>query len=136
VNDAAGTITSSLGLGTGGARTITATLDNQGTLDLFPGHSGTLTVTGSLTSSGAITAEVGGLTAGTQYDRLAVTGPITLSGVLNVGLINAFVPVSGNTFTVITHTGARTGTFSTANLASPIAGLPTYLANSITVGVP
>jgi hypothetical protein len=50
VNAPGGTITTALGLGTGGSRTITAALDNQGTIDLFPGQSRTLDVAGAVVS--------------------------------------------------------------------------------------
>ena len=50
--------------------------------------------------------ELGGTTAGSQYDQLNVTGSVTLSGAtLTVSLINGFNPVTGNSFTIINNDG-------------------------------
>ncbi len=84
---------------------------------------GTIAIT-SLTqaSAGAEGVLLGGLTAGTQYSQLNVSGAASLSGALDVGFINGFVPVSGNQFTVLTA-GSITGTFSSINSAALPAGL-------------
>ena len=65
--------------------------------------------------------EIGGLTAGTQYDQVVVGGALTLGdttprGTLNVSLINGFTtPTSSTDFTIMTGTSV-TGTFATVNL--------------------
>ena len=123
-NAAGATITSLVGAG--GSRTIDTTLDNQGTLIVAPGAAHSLQITGSLVTSGVVNLEIGGLTAATLYDRLAATGAVTLGGTLNIGLINAFVPAIGDTFTVTTY-GSRTGSFVTTNL-------PTLPSGSWSVG--
>jgi hypothetical protein len=63
-------------------------------------------------STGRLSLDIGGLTAGTQFDRVAFGGAVTLGGALNVTLINSFVPTQGNNFTVLTYP-AHSGTFTT-----------------------
>ena len=43
-------------------------------------------------STGHLAIELGGLTAGVNYDRLQVSGTATLAGALDVTLINGFCP--------------------------------------------
>ena len=73
-------------------------------------------MTGNFTlSAGAfLDIEIGGTTAGTQYDQLIVTGTVTLGGTLTSRLINGFNPATGATFTIIDNDGtdAVTGTFA------------------------
>lgn len=136
VNATVGTISALHGLEPSGVRTLTAQLDNQGAITLSPGAANILTVNGNVTTSGIITLDIGGLTVGTLYDRLAVTGTLALGGTLNVGFFGGFTPVATNTFTVLTSTGATTGTFATTNLAPPLSATPAYNANSVVVSVP
>jgi hypothetical protein len=100
---------------------------------------GTGTITSSLISSGVVTAgdslskpgvlspstytqnakgsldiQLGGTTVGAQYSQLAVANGASLSGTLNVKLINGFVPAIGDIFTIITGS-AVTGTFTTVH---------------------
>jgi hypothetical protein len=106
-----------------GTGTIAGNVNNvAGTVT--PGASpGILTITGNYTqgASGTLGMEIGGLTAGTQYDQLVVGGSTSLAGTLNTALVNGFVPVSGNTFTLIQSTGPVTGTFTTVN--QPVGAL-------------
>jgi hypothetical protein len=53
---------------------------------------------------------IGGLTAGTQYSRLSITGTATLAGTVHVSYVNGFTPSSGNTFALLTYASAS-GTF-------------------------
>jgi hypothetical protein len=82
---------------------------------------GTLSITGRFANGhdGSLNIELGGLTAGTQYDRLLVDGVATLDGTLNVALVNLgggmFVPSLGNVFSIITADSVG-GQFSTLNL--------------------
>ncbi|NUQ43175.1 MAG: choice-of-anchor D domain-containing protein, partial [Calditrichaceae bacterium] len=90
-----------------------APLTNQGTI--APGTSpGILSVSGStpFSASGELNVEIGGLTLGTQYDRLAVSNTADLDGTLNISLINGFEPAIGDSFLVLTY-GSRMDTFST-----------------------
>ncbi len=73
-------------------------------------------------SAGAYDVVVGGLTAGTQYSQLNVPGSATLSGTLNVSLINNFIPAAGNQFVILTA-GSLSGQFVTTNLPGLPQGL-------------
>ena len=56
--------------------------------------------------AGVLQIEIGGVTAGVQYDQLLVDGPVTLNGALEASLVNlgggAFVPSLGNVFSILT----------------------------------
>lgn len=136
VNASGATIRARRGAGRAGPRTLNAQLDNQGTIEVFADTAGLFTIVGNVLTSGTISVAVGGLSAGTQHGQLAVTGTLSLGGTLNVGLFGGYVPVSGNSFTVLTSTGARTGTFATSNLTAPLTLPVSYSANAVSVGVP
>ncbi len=89
----------------GASGTLAANLINGGTV--YPGGNGTagqLTLTGSYTqtAAGTLALDLGGLTAGTQFDQLNVQGNATVGGTLSVALIHSYVPSVGNNFAVIT----------------------------------
>jgi hypothetical protein len=118
------TVDGTLSAGFGGAVTLNGgALNGAGTINanvtnaavLTPGDSpGILHINGNYTQTadGVLNIEIGGLTAGTQYDRLVVSGSATLNGTLNVILLNGFLPSPGDSFQVLTF-GSHTGTFST-----------------------
>jgi hypothetical protein len=56
--------------------------------------------------------EIGGTTVGTQYDRVNVAAPTTLTGTLDLALIGAgpFVPATTDSFQIMTYP-SRTGMF-------------------------
>ncbi len=54
-------------------------------------------------SSGELLLELGGTTAGTEYDVLTITGSATLAGALTVELIDDFTPSGGDVFTVLNY---------------------------------
>ena len=97
-----------------GSGTVTGPVVVSGTGALSPGLSpGALSLPTSYVQqapSGAFNVELGG-TAPAQYDRAAVGGAATLAGILNVTLINGFVPQPGDTFTIMTY-ASHTGTFT------------------------
>lgn len=98
-----------------GSGNVTANVSNAS--EVTPGLSpGILNITGNYTqtTTGALNIEIGGLTAGSQFDRLAISGSATLSGSLNISLIGGFVPVAGDTFQIMTF-GSRTGNFTAIN---------------------
>lgn len=77
----------------GGTGTIDAPLTTSGTTTIAPGSSpGALAVLGiaTLASGNTFAVEVGGLTQGTQYDWLDVSGVLTLAGLLDVDFISSF----------------------------------------------
>jgi fibronectin-binding autotransporter adhesin len=83
---------------------------------------GTLTISGSYTqqAKGVLDIYVGGTTAGTFGD-LAVSNGISLGGTLTIKLVNGFVPVVGDSFTILTGS-AVSGTFATVNGTSINSG--------------
>ena len=99
-----------------GSGTLAANLVSSGTIS--PGNSaGSITVQGDYTQSadGILKMELGGTTAGTQYDQLTVTGTATMAGTLNVSLIDGFIPQVGDSFSILPY-GTRSGGFSTLNV--------------------
>ena len=100
-----------------GNGTVSGNASNSGGT-VRPGLSpGDLTINGNYMqgAAGALNVEVGGLTAGTQFDQLNVTGSATLAGTLNVTLINNFSPSLNNTFPILNF-ASRSGAFGTTNL--------------------
>ena len=102
-----------------GSGVVVADINNTGGT-VAPGHSpGVLSQTGDFTHSlgGTLAIEIGGTTLGTEYDQLAITGSASLSGMLDVALLDLgggpFAPTLGNLFTILTATGGVTGTFAT-----------------------
>jgi hypothetical protein len=119
-----------------GFGTVTANVTSGG--QVSPGLSpAILNETGNYTqsSTGSFTFEIGGLTAGTQYDRLAVTGTAALAGTLSGTLINGFVPAHGDAFTILTF-ASKTGTFTTLSLPPLAVGwywITSYLPTSVVI---
>ncbi|MBK1828331.1 Ig-like domain-containing protein [Haloferula rosea] len=67
------------------------------------------------------TVELGGVTPGSGYDQIQVSGSADLGGTLNVLLIGGFEPLVGDVFDVVVAAG-RTGSFATYNLPPLPAG--------------
>lgn len=108
---------------------MAANLINAGQVD--PGDSdaaGTLTIQGAYTQTadGALNIELGGITAGSQYDRLSVTGAATLTGAMRVALIDGFVPTPGQMFQPLTYS-SLVGSLGTIDDQNPDDGV-TYQA--------
>jgi hypothetical protein len=103
---------------------------NAGTVRMS-GVAATLTIGScvAFTNTGTVQLRLGG-TGGGQFDRIAA-GAVSLAGTLDVTLTNGFVPVSGNTFDVMTY-GTRTGTFTTIS-GNGHTYAPTYGANILTL---
>jgi len=99
--------------GTGTVGTVA--LESGGTI--APGLSPGILTTGNLSfvSGSTYDFEVGGLTAGTEYDQIKVVGTVNLgSGTLNAMLYNGFVPAVGQSYVIIDNDGsdAVVGTFA------------------------
>jgi hypothetical protein len=115
-----------------GVGTVSGGLINGGSI--APGTSpGIITDTTTYTQypTGTLNIEIGGLTPVTQHDQLKVTGAATLSGTLNLSLVNGYTPNANDTFTFITY-GSRTGTFSTV-IGGCVNWAITYNATNATV---
>ena len=112
-----------------GMGTLTGNLNSSGTV--APGNSpGMINVVGNFTqgAAGVLNIEVGGTTAGTGYDRIAVTGNAVLDGTLNVLQFGGYVPAPPERFQIITTTGTSTGVFTTVNRA-PFAAFTALAVN-------
>ncbi|HEY6564872.1 MAG TPA: CARDB domain-containing protein, partial [Pirellulaceae bacterium] len=99
-----------------GANSTTAVpLVNQGSLTV--GASSTLTTNGNYIQSGtsSLGIEIAGSPASGQFGRLAVSGTATLAGALDVGFVNGFGPVLGQSYTPITY-ASKSGDFSLINV--------------------
>jgi Domain of unknown function DUF11/PKD-like domain len=99
-----------------GVTTLFIPLSNSGLADV---QSGILRVSSNAftqTAPGTLRLLVGGLTAGTQFGRLEVSGgAANLAGTLDVDMAGAYTPADGDTFQVLTYT-SRTGDFATKSL--------------------
>jgi hypothetical protein len=119
-----------------GTGTVSGQIINSGIV--APGSSaGIITGTTGYTqyTTGTLNIELGGLTPGTQYDQLKVTGAASLAGTLNVSLINGYIPNVGDSFTIMTH-GSRTGNFGTVNFnCTSRTWSITYNPTSVTITV-
>ena len=99
----------------GGRLSAATTVVNDGVIDL-QGAGAALAINGnySQASSGSLEMGVAGLTAGSQYSQLTISGQATLSGTLNLSLLNGFEPDLGDNFTILTFASAS-GQFTTVN---------------------
>ena len=103
-----------------GSGTINGSVVNSSGL-LSPGHSpGSLILNGNYTegAAGALLIELGGLGSG-QFDYLDVDGTDSLGGTLEIGFLDRFHPMIGNTFHIMDF-NSRTGDFASIQvLGSP-----------------
>jgi hypothetical protein len=56
----------------------------------------------ALADSNTLFIELGGVTPGSQYDRLTIAGSASIDGALDVDLINGFTPSGDQQFTILT----------------------------------
>jgi len=85
-------------------------------------------------AAGKLQIELGGTTAGTNYDQLLVSGAVSLAGTLQVSLINSFSPAVGNSFDILDW-GSRSGRFSSLELPPLAAGLMWNASQLYTNGI-
>jgi hypothetical protein len=122
-----------------GSGTISGNVSNTGGT-VSPGGTaaaGALTVTGNFTqgSGGTTSIEIGGTTAGTQFDQLLISGTSTLDGALNLSFLSSFVPTNSNTFKVMTY-ASHSGTYASVNggtFGSGSSLVPQYNATNLTL---
>jgi Ca2+-binding RTX toxin-like protein len=111
------------GSGSAGAVTVNGGTLTAGTLST----AGNLTTTGvTLAAAGILSVQIGGTTAGTQYDQVDVNGVVGLGGgSLDLAFNNGFTSAKGNSFVILnndladavsgTFTGLVEGSYLTAN---------------------
>jgi len=124
----------------GGVGTVDAPVTCEGTV--APGTSsaaGTLSVTQTYTQSatGKLTVSLGGTTAGSEFDVLAVSGTVTLDGTLAVGLLGAYEPAVGDTYKVITsgEASSLSGTFASVAMPPGVQLTATYDPSDVTLDI-
>ncbi|MEZ4697330.1 MAG: T9SS type A sorting domain-containing protein [Rhodothermales bacterium] len=121
----------------GGSAGWPTSFTNAGTIS--PGDStfglGTFPIGGDFiqTAVGVLQIELGG-TADGAYDVVAVSGDASLSGTIELSLINNFVPMVGDSFVVLTATGI-VGTFDTIVFASDFIASVNVESNGVRVTV-
>jgi len=98
------------------------TFDNVTFAGTFsPGFSPTTSYVGNVgfASSNTLVMEIGGTTAGSQYDQLVSSGQLSLGGTLQLSLISGFTPAAGQSFNLFDWQSVA-GMFS--NLSLPTLG--------------
>jgi Tol biopolymer transport system component len=104
--------------------------------DLQPGNSpAAVQVEGDLRlgPNAGLQIELGGTTAGAQYDQLQVGGLLSLDGALDVRLLDGFVPSYGSTFDLLEF-GSLLGRFDTIELPALDGGLDWDTTSLYTTG--
>jgi hypothetical protein len=101
---------------------------NQGG-NFSPGASPAIsTITGNFSQpTGKLTIELAGTTPGNGFDQLLVNGTAALGGMLQVDLLNGFVPEAGHSFEIIRAFGGLTGSFASTSFPS-VPGISWRLA--------
>lgn len=96
-----------------GNGTIENDVDNSGGTVAAGASPGLLTINGNYTqgAGGTLAEEITG-TAPTAFDRLLVSGALTLGGTLAIDQ-SAFTPAATDTFKIISGASSRSGTFAT-----------------------
>ncbi|WP_165219276.1 PKD domain-containing protein [Aquisphaera insulae] len=100
--------------GTLGGSGSVGSVTNQGTVS--PGNSpGILTINGNYVQTGTLLEQVQGTNPVTpDFDRLIITGNVTLGGTLNPVLLAGYLPSLGNSYQILDNNGASpiSGTFA------------------------
>ena len=90
------------------------------------------------TNSASINIQLGGSTAGTNFDQVDINGTATFDGTLNVSLLNNFTPTLGSTFDVLTYDALNSLSnldFTGLDINSTLKFLPQWSSNKLTLKV-
>jgi hypothetical protein len=118
----------------GGAGVVHADVTNAGTVAVGDATTaGVLTIDGDYTQTaeGTLSLKVGGPTAGTDYDQLAITGNATLAGTLSVTQTGGYIPPGGARFVMLTFSSVS-GMFDALAGDGPMFAA-TYNATDVTL---
>ena len=98
---------------------------------------GKLSYIGNYVSSttSVLDIELGGLTAGTEYDQLNVTGNATLNGSLKVRVANGFTPNEGDSFIILNTSGTVSSDFSSLDIQDGLYLTVVVNSNNVTLFV-
>ena len=90
-----------------------------------PGASAAEVTLGNVQLASLVTIELGGLTPGSEHDRINFTGSVLFeaSSFLKISLINGFTPQAGDRFSLFSYTQAPVGNFEDFYLPGLGAGL-------------
>ncbi|MCM2308833.1 MAG: filamentous hemagglutinin N-terminal domain-containing protein, partial [Sulfuritalea sp.] len=109
----------------GGSGTVdlgAGTLTNNGTISpgVGAGNTAILSITGNLLLGGSsvVEADIGGTTAGSQYDQIGLSGNLTLGGDIRYQAVGGYTGGSGNSFALINPAGTNSGTANVTTLAA------------------
>lgn len=108
----------------GGGSVTAASFSNAGLV--APGLGlGVLSLVGDYQqqAAGLLAIELGGLTQGSGYDLLTISGHASLNGTLGVALTNGLAPALGAEFDIVHAAGGLSGSFATLALPTLGAGL-------------
>ncbi|MTJ22286.1 S8 family serine peptidase, partial [Dolichospermum sp. UHCC 0352] len=86
------------------------------------------------TNSANINIQLGGTTAGTNFDQVDINGNAAFDGTLNVSLLNNFTPILGSTFDVVTYenfTGSLD--FTGLKIADNLTLIPVFNSKALTL---
>jgi hypothetical protein len=122
----------SVGQTGGGRLRLQGAVVNAG--QISPGTApGIVEITGSFTqsASGVLNVTMGGLTPGSNFSQLNISGAAILDGTVAVTLVNGFLPALSNEFAVV-GCSSRTGVFSGLAGDGP-RFMPTYRTNGVTL---
>ncbi len=105
-----------IGIGDGASISMTtaASIQNAGGIINIGTGFGVATADGDISFdlTSRLLTDLGGTTAGTEHDQLAVTGTLTLGGTLDVSEVGTFSVGDGNSFQIIdTSAGTLAGSF-------------------------
>jgi hypothetical protein len=99
-----------------GLGTIDGNLENNAIDN--PGDPGTQTITGNYTQglSGLLILDFAGTDPSLEFDNLLIGGNVSLSGELQVDLLNGYTPTAGDSFKILSWAGTLAGDFTSWNL--------------------
>lgn len=135
---ALGTIT----IGTGGVLSGSGSITGDVVVEnglLSPGSAlGTLAIDGDLNvaSSGRVLFEIGGIAPGAGFDRIYHTGAASIAGIIQVSLVNGFIPQSGNQFKLFSGPGSLDYSAATFQLPPGITVQSLFPGSLVVVAIP
>ncbi len=104
---------------------------------LSPGPSTATVNYSNVQYEGTLHIEIGGSQLG-SFDQIVHSGAAALGGMLDVDVVNGFIPAAGNQFEILTATAGITGVFSTFSLPELDGDLiwnVVYASNSVLLRV-
>ncbi|HTP06743.1 MAG TPA: RHS repeat-associated core domain-containing protein, partial [Anaerolineae bacterium] len=118
-----------------GPGTVNGDVVNNGALVSPDASAGALTIVGSYQQgpAGTLHIQLGGTVPAINFDVLNVTNLATLSGTLDVALLNGFTPTRAASFPILTF-GSRSGQFATVNNPLSATHPITYADHSVVLG--